>query len=620
MYEGFFGFTRRPFSLTPDADFLYWTRQHRQAFDLVCLALMRHAPISLVTGEVGAGKTTLIQKLLRDISDQHEVALLSNVAGESGDLLRWILTAYGRQGDPATHAEALREVEDLLGSLWEGGRRSVLIVDEAQNVSDSGIETLRLLTNLDVGKVAPLSLVLVGQPQLRDRLTDARFGAIRQRLGASFHLGPMSFDETIGYVRSRLQIAEGPPDLFDDGAIAAVHARAAGIPRLTNLLCDVCLVSAFGEDRTRVDAAFAESALAEALEIGGLGGLAAEAGQAEKNAAMARDLVAPRVRVATAAAHPVMFAASETPRRPSGAPTLHLVSNDSPDADEPAPPPPLRLQPREEPERKHAQKPHVEEARPVAWAGSAWRRRLAPVAGAAVAAALSGAALILPTSWADGAQVVSSIEAALAPPARLQTRDALLATTIPARDAAGGEPLEATLAPMDPSTGEPFFDAALDDATADRAAAAVAYSRAAARGHARAAYYLGQMYETGDGVAHAPGTARAWYAKASGQVAAAQDRLSDLDGILSQGPGFAEPLFSSAEGGSVELVWQGRGPFVVELAADQGAGADVAHATALTAVRLATADDFGWWRVRPAEGEPSDWRPIDGHQTSLSLR
>ena len=635
MYEDFFGFSRRPFSLTPDPEFLFWTDQHRRTFDLVCMSLMRHAPIALVTGEIGTGKTTLIQELLHEVSGDLEVALLSNVVGDSGDLLRWILTAFGRQAEPSSPAEALREVEAFLRGAWAEGRRSLLIVDEAQNVSDSGIETLRLLTNLDVGKATPLSLLLVGQPELRDRLSGPRFGAFRQRLGASSHLGPMTLAETTGYVRSRLRIAGGDADIFDHGAIEAVHRRAMGVPRLTNLLCDVCLVSAFGENRRRLDAAFAETALAETVAVGGLGGLTADAAEADEavaqRAAAVRSATAPLVKVARApsSARPEGRAAAES-RRPASPPSLRLVTGGPPpspdvhgeaDPAPPAPPEPFRLE---------AARPAAAGERPAARPRSAedadavWRLSARSVAGVAVAASLVCVALVLPATWTDAGQ--SAVATLLGEPdgaslARVQPTKATAAPTSRQPHADPARVSEARLAPDDAEGAEALFRAALNNAAADRVAAAVDYSRAAARGHARAAYYLAQMYETGDGVGFAPDTARAWYALAADDVGGAAERLVELAADPGPEVGSATPLFSEAGNGTAELVWQGRGSFVVELAAAPGGAPDAVHSTPLTAVRLESPANAAWWRVRAVGGPPSEWHPIgpapDGDELSM---
>ena len=626
MYEDFFGFSRRPFSLTPDPEFLYWTDQHRSAFDLVRMSLLRRAPIALITGEVGAGKTTLLQALLREISEEFEVGLLSNVVGDSGDLLRWILTSFGYDSEPASRAEALREVEALLASKWEEGRRSVLIIDEAQNISDHGIETLRLLTNINAGKCAPLSLIVAGQPELRHRIGKPAFTAFRQRLGASFHLGPMTLEETAGYIRNRIGIVGGDPEIMDDGAIEAVYRRAKGVPRLTNLLCDVCFVAAFAEDRTRIDRTLAESALAERLAFGGLGGLPAEADAAEPEAAVVMRRAATSGKGRSPQHPPPPAAPEELPRtaggrRPSAPPSLRLVTagaEERPVAEEE---PPLRLTTRAEPEPAAAALERTEPApetvlevpseRLPAGAGNVVRRLLGSAAGLAVAASIAVAALILPATGTDGSQAPA---AASGPPATREFRasaaageEASMPTTAGPLDVA-----EARLAPPDPGGAQRLFERALREASVDPSAAAIEYSRAAARGHGRAAYYLAQMYETGDGVPFAPDTAWNWYAASTDDVPGAEERLGETATFATAEAGFADPMFSAAEGGVVELVWQGRGSFVVELATEPDAEAGtLMHTTALTAARLEVPEDFGWWRVRVPGSQPPEWMPLD---------
>jgi general secretion pathway protein A len=645
MYEEHFGLFRRPFSLTPDPEFLFWTEQHKKAFDLVCLSLLRHAPIAVVTGDVGAGKTTLIHALMQENSADHEVALLSNVVGDSGDLLRWILTAFGRETVPSTQAEALREVESFLRRVWEGGRRSVLIVDEAQNVSDSGIETLRLLTNLDVGKDTPLTLILAGQPELRDRLGRPDFKAFRQRLGASCHLGPMTLQETIGYVRTRIEIAGGEPDVMEAAAVEAVYRRAKGVPRLMNLLCDLCFVSAFAEGVRRVDAAFAEAVLAESLAIGGLGGLpaeevASEVVEARQAAASQGAAMTARVAPALRVAEPRVLADAagrafgNARRRQSPPPSLRLVEDDhSNGKSDSKPEVALRLVPEStlpnDLDDGIAVVPRVPErskdsaTRPLERRSSwNWRGALGSVGGAALAASFAGVVMMLPATGRDSLDAWNFESASQAgPSAKTLTGPGAPAPAVAdnATDIALGGPLEASLAPADPKSAEHLFRRALDEATIAPSDAAVTYARAAARGHRRAAYYLAQMYETGDGVRFAPDTAWTWYAVSADEVQGAHERLAELAALPGPEVGSVTPLYSSSGAGGIELVWEGRGSFVVELAAEPGDAPDAYYATPLTAVRLATPAGVAWWRVRAVGEEPSSWIPVDAGTTAAQL-
>lgn len=628
MYEEFFGFSRRPFSLTPDPAFLYWTDQHRTAFDLVRMSLLRRAPIAMITGEVGAGKTTLLQALLHEISQEFEVGLLSNVVGDSGDLLRWILTAFGHESEPSSRAEALREVEVLLSLKWQEGRRSVLIIDEAQNVSDHGIETLRLLTNMDTGKCAPLSLVMAGQPELRDRISGPAFSAFRQRLGASFHLGPMTFEETADYIRNRIEIAGGAPGVIENGAIEAVYRRAKGVPRLTNLLCDLCFVAAFGEDRNRIDAGFAESALAESLALGGLGGLPAETDAAEPGSKVVMRQAAafgpPRAvrdspsRVAEMPRPTAGTRASTGVRCPTEARSLRLVTPEEPGT---AGAPPLRLTTPVQAKPSTAAS-DMDETAPVAEprlptaartgrSGQAVRRIMGSVAGLAVAASIAVAALILPATGTDGGQAPMAGASTIMPAtATREVRPVRPARKAVVQSEVAGPPgvIEARLAAPDPQGAQRLFERAVEEADRSPAAAAVDYSRAAARGHGRAAYYLAQMYESGDGVPFAPDTAWNWYAAAAAEVPRAEERLAEIAVFAGTDNPFAAPVFSAAEGSVIELVWQGRGSFMVELAREPDAAEDaLVHTTALTVARLEVPEGIGWWRVRAVGSEPSEW-------------
>ena len=585
MYEDFFGFDRRPFSLTPDREFLFWTVNHRRAFDMVCMSLLRQAPIALVTGDIGTGKTTLIRELLQEVSSDFEVALLSNVVGDGGDLLRWILTAFGDAARPATHADAVRQAEAVVRERWQSGRRSVVIVDEAQNLSDDGIETLRLLTNLDTGKAAPLSLVLIGQPELRDRLQEERFVAFRQRLGASCHLGPMTSEETGGYVRRRLEIAGGRPDVFSEDAIAAVYQRARGIPRLTNLLCDICLVAAYAEDRREVDGSFAEAALAEVLSLGGLGGLPAEgAGDAGERPVACRN---------SNPSQPTPFYTAAASVERSKIVPMSPVS--------PSHAEPLRLERQIGPATSEVTAESLVTERSSGRGGRIVRRAVGSAAGLAVAASVAAAALVLPAGPTDSRQAgVMTITSA---------KPVASGHSDPLRAIDGRSVQTAALAPTDPEAATALYHRALQ-ASSGSEAALIDYARAAARGHGRAAYYLAQLYETGDGVGFAPSTASAWYEVAADEVPAALAGLQNLDGIASAGGDYALPRYAGVEAGAVELVWEGRGTFLVELAANADAAPSAQLTTALTAVRLKAPEGAGVWRVRAVGSAPSAWMPI----------
>jgi type II secretory pathway predicted ATPase ExeA len=249
-----FGLRERPFTLLPDPDFLYWSKAHRRAYTVLEYGVMSRAPITVVTGEVGAGKTTLVQKLLRDFDDNTVVGLISNAQGGRGDLLQWALNALEVAGDTGTdYVSKHQALQSFLIQNYAAGKRAVLIIDEAQNLSREGLEELRMMTNINAGKDELLQLILVGQPELREMISGYDMRQFAQRVMASFHLPNMDPETTEAYVRHRLIHAGGTGEEFTRGAIALIHRYSDGVPRLVNKFADFAMVYAASGDRRIVD-------------------------------------------------------------------------------------------------------------------------------------------------------------------------------------------------------------------------------------------------------------------------------------------------------------------------------------------------------------------------------
>lgn len=254
MYERYFGFRTKPFALTPDPEFLYPSRQHAMAMTMLEYGLESHAAFSLLTGDIGSGKTTLVRRLLRGLGDQVAVGLISNTHERFRSIHGWALSALGIA--PVDDSE-IAKYEALVDSFvreYSKGRRTLLILDEAQNLSIEVLEELRLLSNVNSEKDLVLQILLVGQPELRAKLSRPELRQFAQRVSVDFHLRPLDRAETHAYVRHRLKIAGGPQTLFLPEAIEFVYARTNGIPRLLNQLCDLSLVYAFAERKQRIDA------------------------------------------------------------------------------------------------------------------------------------------------------------------------------------------------------------------------------------------------------------------------------------------------------------------------------------------------------------------------------
>lgn len=247
MYESFFGLREKPFSLLPDPRFLYASRTHRVAINLLEYGLAELAGFVVLTGEVGTGKTTLLRHLLHQVGQETVVGLVSNTHRSFGELLKWILQAFGLEFRGRDSVEQHGIFVDYLITQYGEGRRVVLIVDEAQNLGHEALEQLRMLSNINAETHHLLQLILVGQPELRAMLQRPDQRQFAQRIAVDYHLEPLSRSETAAYIRHRLTVAGGDPNLFDDDACAAVHWFAYGIPRLVNSLADLALVWAFAD-------------------------------------------------------------------------------------------------------------------------------------------------------------------------------------------------------------------------------------------------------------------------------------------------------------------------------------------------------------------------------------
>ena len=254
LYNHHFGFRERPFSLSPDPDFLFWSPAHKRAYAVLEYGLITRAPLTVVTGEVGTGKTTLIQMLLRHTAVDLTIGLISNAQGDRGDLLRWVLNALDVRSDPqADYVTLFHIFQDFVVTKYAAGRHVVLIVDEAQNLGMDTLEELRMLTNINSGKDELLQIILVGQPELRDLINQPQLRQFAQRVTATYHLEAMDLPTMRDYVRYRLQYAGGRGDEITDAAVAHIYDEAAGIPRMVNKLCDLALVYAASAEKNHVD-------------------------------------------------------------------------------------------------------------------------------------------------------------------------------------------------------------------------------------------------------------------------------------------------------------------------------------------------------------------------------
>ncbi|MHB8533855.1 MAG: ExeA family protein [Sulfuricaulis sp.] len=247
MYEDFYGFRSKPFSLLPDPEFLFLSKKHSMALTLLEYGLMNQASFSVITGDIGTGKTTLIRQLLNHMERDVVVGLITNTHPSFGELMQWVLLAFNLECPNKDKVDMYKIFMDFLIKQYAANRRTVLIIDEAQNLSSQALEELRMLSNLNSEKDLVLQVILAGQPGLRDNLRDPHLEQFAQRISVDYNLDPLSADEMHEYIHHRLRIAGGSDELFDAEACEAVHEYSGGIPRLANLLCDTALVYGYAE-------------------------------------------------------------------------------------------------------------------------------------------------------------------------------------------------------------------------------------------------------------------------------------------------------------------------------------------------------------------------------------
>ncbi|MFV9644344.1 MAG: XrtA/PEP-CTERM system-associated ATPase [Desulfobacterales bacterium] len=269
MYTEFYGLREKPFSIVPDPSFLYPSSKHRAALTYLEYGLMDRIDFILLTGEIGSGKTTLIKQLLTKIESDIEVAVIFNTNVSSKDLLELILCEFELEPPIRSKAGYLDILNQFLIREYGKGKRVVLIVDEAQNLSQEALEEIRMLSNLHTGKDSLIQIVLVGQPSLGTRLRDPSLAQLYQRIAVSYHIASLGFDETREYIAHRLKTAGAEQeDLFTDEAVERIFQASGGIPRTINILCDGALVYGYADQLKTIDADVIEHVLADKEETG----------------------------------------------------------------------------------------------------------------------------------------------------------------------------------------------------------------------------------------------------------------------------------------------------------------------------------------------------------------
>lgn len=266
MYQRYFGLNLNPFTISPDTRFLFLSDGHREAIAHLVYALSERGGFVQLTGDVGLGKTTVCQYIIGHLPQSIDlVTLLNPRVGEMG-LLRAICDALDIPSPPSiSSTELVRAINQRLLDNHEHGKQTLLIIDEAQDLPDTTLEMVRLMTNLETNNQKLLRVVLIGQTELEDKLLQPHLRQVAQRITARFHLGALDRDECDAYIQHRLRIAGCGRPLFTDNALKVIHQRTGGTPRLINILCDRALMGAYTEGAFQANKVITKQAAQESL-------------------------------------------------------------------------------------------------------------------------------------------------------------------------------------------------------------------------------------------------------------------------------------------------------------------------------------------------------------------
>lgn len=271
MYEDFYGLTEKPFSIQPDPDFLFFSVRHSMAYAMLEYAVQNRAAFSVICGEIGCGKTTIVRHLLNNLDEQLTVGIVYNTHQNIDDLLGWIMLAFNQPYEGKSNLALFDEFQQFLIKCYADDKRVVLIIDEAQNLTPAALESLRMLSNINADKDQLLQIILVGQPQLRDLLRKPELEQFYQRVSVDFFIPPLQVFEVDKYIQHRLHVAGRDKVLFTPGATRLIAETSKGIPRAINILCETCMVYGFSTNTQKIDINMVREVVKDRAEYGVLG-------------------------------------------------------------------------------------------------------------------------------------------------------------------------------------------------------------------------------------------------------------------------------------------------------------------------------------------------------------
>lgn len=555
LYLDFYQLDHRPFAIQPDSAFLFWTKQHKSTFDAIRDTVLSGAPFTLLTGEIGAGKTLLTNELStdQDIISHFSICPITLPHRDAPAIMAELITALGGTADAD---DLWQEICNRADRMRAQNETPLIIVDEAQKLSADGAKVLGRLCAGDDGKEHPMQVLLIGQPELRSIISTPDFRLLKSALGLSIHLKPLTEKEVGAYINFRLQAAGAPADngIFEPQTFPLIYKATKGVPRLINKLCEVCLF------------------------------LVSQKGDHTISPEVLRELLSDHIDPTT----------------------MSLTGGFM---DQKAPTPIITLQ---EPARKPQQEAIVgqENTEPLVLTRPAQPIKEQPPSKKWIIFGLMGTAAVVLSPIGPLPQNSRVIVALYGAPEMttvvtepLEQTPVAAAQTVEA-NAVRVPPLERAYDPVaDPAAL--YFDQAI--AGTDREEIAVAYTRAAIRGHARSALYVGQLFATGDGVMFAPQVAAHWYDVASDVTVLEGTAPQD---VRTQEAGEATVLFSTIHEGIGEFIWQGNAQvFHLELGDSQGAIVGD-FATVLTAALVSLPAGATHWRLRTNGANANEWTPI----------